>query len=382
MYIRMKLEQKILSEEKSWSPDSKTDLGNKAQVVFAFGSREMLKRNDCLQEIKEIYPEAFIFGCSSAGEIAGTQIVDDTIVATAVQFENTSVRKVSVEIASMEDSMAMGEKLAKELSSDNLKHVFVLSDGLKVNGSDLVSGFVKTLPEDVTVTGGLSGDGTLFTETLVVGDNEAKSGIISAMGLYGDRIRTGYGSKGGWDPFGPYRLITSSKGNILFEMDGKPAIDLYKQYLGKYADDLLASGLLFPLMLKGREGSETGVVRSFLSINEDQSMVYAGDVPQGTYARLMKANFDRLIEGAIDAAEISRINEKSPPTLAILISCVGRRKVLKQRTEEELEGVQEILGASTLMTGFYSYGEICPFQPGEDSKLHNQTMTITTFWET
>lgn len=378
----MKLEQKILSEEKSWSPDSETGLGKSAQVVFAFGSREMLKRDDCLKEIEKLYPDAFIFGCSSAGEIAGTQVVDDTIVATAVQFENTSVRKVSCEIASMEDSMAVGEKLAGELNSDNLKHVFVLSDGLKVNGSDLVGGFVKTLPKEVTVTGGLSGDGTHFTETIVVGDNEAKSGVISAMGFYGDNIHIGYGSKGGWDPFGPYRLITSSKGNVLYEMDGKPVIDLYKQYLGKYADDLLASGLLFPLMLKGREGSETGVVRTFLSINEDQSIVYAGDVPQGTYARLMKANFDRLIDGAVDAATISKIQKESNPALAILISCVGRRKVLKQRTEEELEGVQEILGDSAVMTGFYSYGEICPFQPGVESELHNQTMTITTFWET
>lgn len=378
----MKLEQKILSEEKSWSPDSKTDLGKNAQVVFAFGSREMLKRDDCLKEIKDLYPDAFIFGCSSAGEIAGTLIVDDTIVATAVQFENTTVRKVSLEIASMEDSMTVGEELAKELNNDDLKHVFVLSDGLKVNGSDLVKGFVKILPKEVTVTGGLSGDGTNFAETIVVGDTEAKSGIVSALGLYGDHIRTGYGSKGGWDAFGPYRLITLSKGNVLYEMDGKPVIDLYRQYLGKYADDLLASGLLFPLMLKGREGSEAGVVRTFLSINEDQSIVYAGDVPQGTYARLMKANFDRLIEGAVDAAEISKTEKESSPALAILISCVGRRKVLKQRTEEELEGVLDILGASTVMTGFYSYGEICPFQPGENSELHNQTMTITTFWET
>ena len=377
----MILEQKIWTEKTGWSPSTNTELGSKAQVVFVFGAREVLKKEQLLNEITMQYPGAFLFGCSSSGEIIGSQLSDESLVLTAVHFQHTTIKKVSAEISDMEESHKSGEELARQLLSDDLKHVFVLSEGLKVNGSELVKGFMNVLPSNVSVTGGLSGDGYLFKETIVIGNGHAKTGCISALGFYGDKIRVGFGSKGGWDPFGPYRLITNSKGNILYEMDGKPAVDLYKKYMGKYADDFLASGLLFPLMLKDREGKETGVVRSFLSVNEDQSIVFAGDVPQGAYARLMKANFDRLVDGAIGAAEISNINESNPPALAILVSCVGRKKVLNQRTEEELEGVQEVLGDSTVMTGFYSYGEICPFKPGEKSLLHNQTMTITTFWE-
>jgi hypothetical protein len=232
------------------------------------------------------------------------------------------------------------------------------------------------------VTGGLAGDGARFQQTLVLWDDEPQQGVIAALGLYGDRLKIGYGSLGGWDSFGSERLITRSKGNILYELDGKSALQLYKNYLGDHAQGLPATALLFPLSLRVQENSEP-VVRTILSINEDeQSMTFAGDLPEGGYARFMKANFDRLIDGATDAAKTSyEAIGSTSPDLAILISCVGRKLVLKQRVEEEVESVRDVLGERTALTGFYSYGEISPFTPGARCELHNQTMTITTFSE-
>jgi hypothetical protein len=261
-------------------------------------------------------------------------------------------------------------------------HVFVLSDGLKVNGSDLVNGLSRHLPGNVSITGGLSGDGECFKETLVLWDEPPEVGTVAALGFYGTNLKVGYGSLGGWDPFGPERLITRSRDNVLYELDGKSALDLYKQYLGEHAKDLPATGLLFPLSLRAQMG-ETAVVRTILSINEEEkSMTFAGDVPQGAYARLMKANFDRLIDGSVGAAKTcyEAIGCQSPD-LAILISCVGRKLVLKQRVEEEIEGVRDVLGDRTVLTGFYSYGEISPFSVSGKCELHNQTMTITTLSE-
>jgi hypothetical protein len=178
-----------------------------------------------------------------------------------------------------------------------LRHLFVLSDGLLVNGSALVEGLKSALPEDVTVTGGLSGDGDRFQETLVVLDGPPESGIIAAVGFYGEHLKVGFGSLGGWDPFGPERRITRSRENVLYELDGKSALDLYKKYLGEHAEGLPSTGLLFPLSLRTREG-ETGVVRTILSIDEaENSLTFAGDVPEGAYARLMMANFDRVDRG-------------------------------------------------------------------------------------
>jgi len=251
-----------------------------------------------------------------------------------------------------------------------------------VNGSELVRGLTEHLPPHVAVTGGLAGDGDRFQETLVLWNDAPRADSVAAVGLYGPRLQVGYGSLGGWDAFGPDRLITRSNGNILYELDGQSALALYKRYLGEHAAGLPATGLLFPVSLRTRGGGDA-IVRTILSVDEEeQSLTFAGDMPIGAYARLMKANFDRLIDGAIGAARASyEAVDATAPDLALLISCVGRRLILKQRTEEEVEGVREILGESTVLTGFYSYGEISPLSPSARCELHNQTMTITTFSE-
>jgi len=378
----MKIEQKRWTEAKGWEPESPSRLGESAQLVLLFGNTSILKQQRYFDEIKKAYPKAHLFGCSTAGEIYGAQVSDDSLVITAVSFEHTQLSGAKTKITDIEKSFEAGEKLAQSLDKEGLTHVLVLSDGLKINGSDLVRGLKEHLPENVAVTGGLSGDGGRFEETLVIWDGPPEKDTVAVLGLYGNRLKVGYGSLGGWDPFGPDRLITRSKGNVLYELDGKSALELYKKYLGEHAKGLPATGLLFPLSLRTKEG-ETGVVRTILSVNEeDQSMTFAGDVPEGAYVRLMKANFDRLIDGAVGAAKTSyQAIGSSSPDLALLISCVGRKMVLKQRVEEEVEGVRDVMGYRTVLTGFYSYGEISPIKAGAECKLHNQTMTVTTLSE-
>lgn len=378
----MRIEQTCWTQARGWEPTPPGQLGVSAQLVLLFGSTAILKAGAYMGEIKQAYPSAHLLGCSTAGEICGTHVLDESLVVTAVQFEFSRVQGARITLSEAGDSLNVGRRLAEALETDGLVHVFVLSDGLKINGSELVKGLTQYLPPNVTVTGGLSGDGDRFQETLVLWDRLPQRDTIGVVGLYGERLKVGYGSLGGWDPFGPERLITRARGNILYELDGKSALGLYKMYLGEHATGLPATGLLFPLSVR-IQGGETGVVRTILSVNEvDQSMTFAGDVPEGAYARLMKANFDRLIDGAVGAARTSYEAIGSfPPDLAVLISCVGRKLLLKQRIEEEVEGVRDILGEQAVLTGFYSYGEISPFTFGDKCELHNQTMTITTLSE-
>lgn len=381
----MDLEQSRWTAAGGWEPRSPGRL-RESQLVMVFGGPEVLKDSSLRDLVAGAYPGAFLFGCSTAGDIYGTQVSDDSLVVTAIRFETTRVLGRTTRIEGPEDSLAAGERLAQSLAGEGLAHVIVLSDGLHVNGSKLVEGLARNLPADVTVTGGLSGDGPRFKETLVLGGTGGGSTpeprTIAAVGFYGRGLRVGYASLGGWDPFGPERLITRSEGNVLYELDGRSALELYKTYLGPHARELPASGLLFPLSLRTGEGC-TPVVRTILSVDEEQSsMTFAGDVPEGSYARFMKANFDRLIDGAVGAARTSyEAVGSTAPDLALLVSCVGRKLVLKQRVEEEVEGVREVLGDRTVLAGFYSYGEISPFTPDARCELHNQTMTITTLTE-
>lgn len=388
----MKIEQFLWSKAPTWQPPRPTALGDAADLVLVFGSVAALRAPGIVPAVKQIYPRASVCGCSTAGEIYGSQVIDDSLVTTAVGFEHTAVRAARVTLGAMEESFAAGERLARMLPAKipqaseptgaaRLGHVFVLSDGLHVNGSDLVRGLTAGLPPETSVTGGLAGDGARFGDTLVVAEANPASHTIAAVGFYGSRLRVGMGSLGGWDPFGPERVITRAKGNVLYELDGKSALGLYEQYLGDEAQHLPASGLLFPLSLRIR-ADDTPVVRTILAIDRaQQSMTFAGDVPEGAYARLMKANFDRLIDGAVGAAQTGHRSIGAAPELALLISCVGRKLLLKQRIEEEVEGVRDVLGSDTVFAGFYSYGEISPFTPGARCELHNQTMTITTLAE-
>ena len=379
----MKTEQCIYSEASGWEIKSGNDLGNLAQLVFLFGNKELLKDQQHIDSVVYKYPSAQIVGCSTSGEIYQEEVMNNHIVCTAVWFENTVVKISREHIHSMEESFVVGEKLAEKIDNEHLVHVMVLSEGLTINGSELTKGLNSKLNDRIPVTGGLAGDQADFQETVIVHNRVVEKNMILAIGFYGDHLKVGYGSMGGWDSFGVDREVTKSKGNILFELDGHPALELYKRYLGDHAANLPASALLFPLSLRLKD-SETALVRTILAVNEaDGSMVFAGDIPQGEYVRLMKANSDRLIEGASGAAEMSKTSlQDTTPDLAILISCVGRKLVLKQRVEEELEIIRESFGNHTTIAGFYSYGEISPIKPFEQHcELHNQTMTITLFKE-
>lgn len=356
---------------------------HRAHVLLAFGSARMIEDQAIFDQLAHAYPRAVVLGCTTAGEIAGTRLLDDSLVLTEVELDSSSVRGVSVALTNDHDSYCAGEALAEKLAGDELRHIFVLSDGLKVNGTQLALGLRSRLPAHVNATGGLAGDDDRFGRTIVRLGGEVGEHRIAAIGWYGEKLRVASGSFGGWDPYGPDRRITLSKGNVLYELDGQPALDLYKRYLGDDAAQLPSSGLLFPLRLRfptGAPGSE--VVRTILAVDESaRSLTFAGDVPQGATARLMKANFDRLIDGASSAAaQCHHALGAIPCELAVLISCVGRRLVLKQRTEEEIESVQEIIGANAVYAGFYSYGELSPVASG-GCELHNQTMTVTTFSE-
>lgn len=378
----MRIEQSCWSQGPGWTGTLGGSLSGTAQLVMLFGARTLLQRPPLLEEIHRAYPAARILGCSTAGEICDTRVTDDTLVVTAIEFSDTRLQIAQAFIGDPGESYDVGKRLATALPPPELTHVFVLSNGLRVNGSDLVRGLTESLPASVSVTGGLSGDGARFEETLVLWDDIPRPDGVAALGLYGNRLRVGFGSLGGWDAFGPLRTVTRAKGNVLHQLDGQPALALYKTYLGEHAKGLPATALRFPLALTPR-GSERPVVRTVLAVNEnDGSLTFAGDVPEGAVAQLMKANFDRLIDGAAGAAATSKDAIGLPaPDLAILISCVGRKLVLQQRIEEEVEAVREILGERPALAGFYSYGEIAPFAPEAKCELHNQTMTITVFAE-
>ena len=376
----MKLETFNHTTSAGWSVATLPPLDSERTLVIMFGAPDL--DPGPIHEIARAYPSSHIVGCSTAGEILGTALYDDSLSVGIVQFEHTRVATAIAPVGSADESYATGEALAQQLYDPQLRGILVLSDGALVNGSELVRGLNAALPTSVVVTGGLAGDGTRMERTWVVKDGAPQGGFVSAVGLYGERVRIGHGSKGGWDIFGPERLVTRSEGNILYELDERPALQLYKEYLGDRASGLPSAAFFFPLALRADSSDQKSIVRTILALDEEnQSMTFAGDIPQGYLVQLMRANFDRLVDGAADAAAMTQERQQqTAPVLSIAVSCVGRRLVLGEGSEEELEATLDGLPEGTQQIGFYSYGEISPYGIGH-CDLHNQTMTLTTISE-
>ncbi len=353
-----------------WQEPLAEHLDSPRTLALVFGAPEFIDAPAVFLELRRAFPRSVLHGCSTAGEICGARIFDGSLVLAIVRFESTRLEQAT-EVAA--DAFLSGRLLGERLLKPDLAGALVLSDGAGMNGSALTRGLREALG-GLPVSGGLAGDGDRFQRTWVLGDGVPQTNLVSAVGFYGTDVRLSHGSRGGWDVFGPERFVTRSRGNVLFELDGKPALDLYRQYLGDRASGLPASALLFPLSLREtRDGP--ALVRTVLSVDESaRSMTFAGELPEGSLAQLMRANFERLIQGASDASGL--VARHQGPALSIAISCIGRRLVLKQRAEDELDAVVERLGESFQQIGFYSYGEITP-HGDVGCELHNQTMTLT-----
>lgn len=381
----MRVAQLTWSDTAGWAvaPGERTH----ADLVFFFGSRQALACGARYRELRAMYPDAHILGCSTGGQIRNQDVSDDEIAAAAIRFDATPLRVACEPAPAPERSRACGEAIGRALAAPSLVGIFVLSDGLNVNGSELVAGIIGAVGKQVSVTGGLAGDGAEFRETLVGADCPPRKQVVAAVGFYGTAIRIGHGSAGGWDEFGPRRQITRSRGNDLFEFDGEPALDLYERYLGEdEARGLPGSGLLFPLRIFDPERPDHDIVRTILAVDHQaRSMTFAGDVPEGWTAQLMRGNFDRLAAGAAMAARQAADGVGPGRTgsdqVAILVSCIGRRLLMGQHTADELEAASAEFGPHIPQLGFYSYGEISPHRVSGVCELHNQTMTVTTIAE-
>lgn len=362
-----------------WSVDSFPDWDSDRTWVLVFGAPEFRSAEAPIAELVAAFPKSVVMGCSSAGEIFKDQIRDGSLSVAVIRFAKGRLHACALQVEESTPTQVVGEALGKALAGDDLRAVYILADGLRINGTALLAGVHKAIPPTVVVSGGMAGDGSRFEATWVLAEGKPRPGWVTAVGLYGDAVHVSHGSRGGWDAFGPERVVTRAKGNVLFELDGEPALALYKKYLGERAAELPSSALLFPLAIRSSDSKKT-LVRTILSVDEASgSMTFAGDIPEQTIVQLMRANFERLIDGASAASEAAEAPDASAVTLAV--SCVGRRLILGERAEEEVEAAAQAGPKGASMVGFYSYGEFAPHGPQECGVLHNQTMTLTRFWE-
>ncbi|NJX14209.1 FIST signal transduction protein [Tamlana crocina] len=354
----------------------------KNPLVLVFGNRHLLEDNNIYNEMETLFPEGHIVFGSTSGDICSQAVADKGITITAVEFEkSTFVIKTCNIVDSQLDSFKTGHDLINQFPDEDLKYVLVVSEGSFVNGSQLTKGMSAATNHDVLITGGLCGDDDRFEKTLASYNENPKQGEIVAIGFYGETLEVSSSIHGGWTPFGPERTVTKSEANVLYELDNQPALDLYKKYLGEKSKELPGAALLYPMNVKLVDEHQS-IVRSILTIDEkENTMIMAGDIHENSKVQLMMTNVDNIANASERAAKQALESRKNEPQLAFLVSCIGRKLVLDQRVEEEIEEVTAVVGANTTISGFYSYGEIAPFHGENNCQLHNQTMTVTLISE-
>ena len=376
----MRVAQRCWTAERGWEGPQSAPLNGSTDLVLAFGSTRAFIEAGIAQQLRSEYPQAVVVGCSTAGQIRGTRVGDDEVAVTAIDFERTELRTAQATVRGTDDTCDAGRHLGEQLRAGDLAHVLIFCDGPKTNADDLIRGLSESLPAEVAITGGVAGDGPRG-DAFVLLDESPRQNATIALGLYGKHLKVSCGSAGGWRQCGPERIVTRSEANVLYELAGRPALAVYEAQLGEYADRLPQRALLFPLSIRTNDPTG-GVIRTVLGIDrERQSITLAADVPQGSYARVMQADHDRLIEGARLAADACDCLAGGSPQLGLIVSCVGRQSILKNRVVEELEAVRDVFGPATALAGFYGSGEIAPTEQGNRPQLHNQTVTVTAFSE-
>ncbi|WGZ95903.1 MAG: FIST N-terminal domain-containing protein [Candidatus Thiothrix putei] len=359
------------------------DIDSPQTLVLIFSPPDSKYYQAALEQLHAHYPQAVIAGCSTVAGIFNEHLLDNALVVGVIRFKTTRLAFASAALPHVNDSFQAGQQIANDLNSPDLKGIFILTDGLNTNGSELIRGLASVVNEtNVTIVGGLASDKMQFVSTWILHQGQATSLCVSGVGFYGKELVFNSYARDGFKPFGPERVITRAAGNTLYEIDGRPALQLYKEYLGEHADNLPATALHFPLAI-WNQTKDHYVVRTVVSINEaDNSLGFVADIPQGYGTQLMYGSFDNLLDGA-ETASRSLAEQLPPqtPVFALTISCSGRKLVMGDDVDQELEATLENLPAGSQQLGFYSYGELAPTALGGQCCLHNETMTLTVMYE-
>ena len=271
--------------------------------------------------------------------------------------------------------------MAEQLPA-GVSYLQVFSDGLTGNGSALVRGLESVLGTRVPVAGGTAGDDGKFERTCQFHGSKILSDAVVGMGFSGT-FTVSTGVQSGWSPVGIAKKVTRAAENVVYELNGQPALEVYERFLGKHACKLPAVGVEYPLGLVDRHGDlgeeDFCLLRATMSVNrEEGSISFAGEVLEDSWVRLTCGDHTSILSAAESAARRALENlGTATPSLVFVFSCMARKIVLGRRTSEESDMIRGILGDNVPMLGFYTYGEYCPLTVGQRNLFHNETVTIS-----
>ena len=331
-----------------------------------------------LEELKTVFTEFDIdvFGATSSGEITNDGIHEDSISVMLLEISRDAYRLKVFDgkgKTSSEVGQAVG-KWAKTIFEDPA--FMLMSAGLRANGEQIVKGIIYTTERQVPLFGCLAGAGdplTQLEDTFVFNTSEVLGNGVVALVFDRNVIELQGVAASGWKGIGTQKTITKAKGNIVYSIDGEPALDVYNKYLDIGGDPMVAAE--YPLLLMRDDGSS--VLRAAFLVNEDKSIIYAGTVPEGAKVRFSLPPGPEIIDFAI--AQMTKFNEQIPKSDAVvLFSCKGRHVTLGEMVKDEISAIRKLWNVP--LVGSFTFGEIGPAPQGM-SDFHNYTLVPVLMYE-
>lgn len=372
--------KKLIYNDGSWSENFPKDMDSPKTIVLIFGNDEQR-----VQEVIKAFPKSHIAGSSTFGEIYGGHVYDKTVSVSVIKFSDVKIKSVEVPFTDYAESYNTGVKVFQELNEDKLSGILVFTKGLVFNGDQFAKGINSKNNKNVLIGGGMAGDPEV-KDTWVISKQGKRTQAVVAVGFYGDNFQMMISTESGITPLGVERTVTKSDKNILYEVNHKPALEFYREFLGDNFKDLTKSAIQYPIAVsKDYKISQAELVRTPYTINEkDQSVTFTGEVPEGLQIRLMMAGSENMVSGSEKAAQDTKTRikkAKGDPAFVLLVSCASRKMVMGEFTEEEIDMVQTVLGQKDYtISGYYAFGEIVSAQGGT-CVLQNQTINLISFYE-
>lgn len=358
--------------------------GRTPNLLFVFGSVRF-DQEALLDGVVSIVGDTPLVGCSTAGEILthGPSRRSVAVMAVASDKLQTST---GIGLSLSQNPRQAGQDAARQAVSAKLTSphgLIMFPDGLTGNAADVIRGVQDVLGLSFPIAGGSAADDFAYKQTYQYYQGRAYSDAVVGVLLAGS-IAVGIGARHGWQPLGKPRRVTRAMANIVQELEGHSAVNLYETYFGQAAQSfksgsLPALSVLYPLGLP-IPGEEEYLLRNVLKVDPTGSLIYAGEIPEGSEVRLMMGSKERALEAAKKAAELALMSiSPRMPSFALVFSSCSRSRLFGQRAAEEVHAIRQVLGPNVPLAGFYDYGEQAPLSATGFrglSYFHNETLVV------
>lgn len=328
-----------------------------------------------------------ILGCSTLGILTNRGIFKHGFAILLIALD----KQMFLNVAAVKDvdkktsflaGRDLGEKLLYGCKNVRRNLSIIFSDGLICDVTNLINGLQENLGKSFPLIGAGASDNFTYQRTFQYFSKEMLSDSSCGV-LFGGGINFGHGIKHGWKALGKIRYVTSSQGNVIKEIDGRPAVKLYEDYLAKDAmelgRELRRISIFYPIGIY-LPGEKEYLLRNIISIREDGSLVTQGDIPQESRIRLMIGTKESCLEataGACADAKKNLFGQKAK--LVIVFDSASRFSLLGRQHVRELEIIKDSFGDETPLIGIYTYGEQAPLKSLNylgRSYCHNQSINV------